>query len=186
MKTLKTAGILFAFFSLILGVFYPLAMTGIAQVVFPHQANGSLLINDGKIVGSELIGQRFSQDVYFQGRPSAVNYDGAGSGASNYGPTEPKLEEQISQRLRAIRGINTLRQNQSVPADLVTASASGLDPHISLAAAMLQVPRIAKTRKLDESVIRALVVTHTEQSVFSAPYVNVLTLNLALDHSNSK
>lgn len=186
MKTLKSALIIFTLFSLVLGLLYPFATTGIAQLVFPHKANGSMIIKNGKIVGSELIGQSFTQEVYFQGRPSAVNYDGGGSGASNYGPTELKLQEQISQRLTTTKEINALLPNQSIPADLVTASASGLDPHISPASAMLQVPRIAKARKMDEFAIRSLIVTHTEKPLFGAPHVNVLRLNLALDNLNTK
>ena len=182
MNTLKTAGILFALFTLLLGVVYPLAMTGIAQVVFPHKANGSLLIRHGKIVGSELIGQRFTRDKYFHGRPSAVSYDGAGSGASNYGPTEPTLQAQIAQRITAIRASDSLAQDQPIPADIVTASASGLDPHLGVDAALLQVPRIAKARQMDEAAIRALISTHTETPLLSAPHVNVLQLNLALDN----
>lgn len=181
MKTLKSALIIFALFSLILGLLYPFVMTGIAQLVFPHKANGSILIRNGKIAGSELIAQSFTQAVYFQGRPSTVNYDGGSSGASNYGPTEPKFHEQISERLNTIRKINGLLPNQSVPADLVTASASGLDPHISVSSAMLQVPRIAKVRKIDETVIRSLVFTHIEEPLFGTPCINVLKLNLALD-----
>jgi potassium-transporting ATPase KdpC subunit len=186
MKTLKSALMIFALFSVALGLIYPLVMTGIAQLVFPQQANGSVLIKDGKLVGSELIGQRFTQAVYFHGRPSAVNYDGGGSGASNYGPTEPKLQEQIAQRLTAIRESNALERNQAVPVDLVTASASGLDPHISLESAMLQVPRIAQARHMDELAIRALVGAHTEKPLLSVPYVNVLKLNLALDNYRSE
>ncbi len=184
MKTFKAAGILFLFFSVVLGLLYPFAMTGIAQLFFPHAANGSMIIQDGKIVGSELIGQRFTQEMYFHGRPSAVNYDGGGSGASNYGPSEPKWHDLISERVTTIRAINALAPDDTIPVDCVTASASGLDPHLSLASAMLQVPRIANVRKLDETALRSLIVTQSENLVLSAPYVNVLTLNLALDTLN--
>ncbi len=183
MKTLKSASLIFALFSLILGLVYPLAMTGIAQLAFPHKANGSIIVRNGKIAGSELIGQSFTQPVYFQGRPSAVDYNGGASGASNYGPVEPKLHGQISERLNTIRKMEGLLPNQSVPADLVTASASGLDPHISESSAMLQVPGIAKARKTDETVIRSLVLTYIEEQVFGTPCINVLKLNLALDES---
>lgn len=181
MKTLKPALIIFTLFSLILGLLYPLVMTGIAQLTFPHKANGSTLVRNGKIAGSELIAQSFTQAVYFQGRPSTANYDGGSSRASNYGPTEPKFHEQISERLNTIRKINGLSPNQSVPADLVTTSASGLDPHISLSSAMLQAPRISKARKIDETVIRSLVLTHIKEPLFGTPCINVLKLNLALD-----
>ena len=186
MKTLKTALILFTLFSVILGLLYPFAMTGIAQLTFPYKAKGSMIINNSKIVGSELIGQSFSQEVYFQGRPSAVNYDGNGSGASNLGPTEPKLQEQISERLRIIREINAFWQNQCIPSDLIMSSASGLDPHISTASAMLQVPRIAKARHMNETDIQFLISSHTENLLVGVPYVNVLKLNLALNELNIK
>jgi potassium-transporting ATPase KdpC subunit len=186
MKTFKTALFIFALFSLILGLLYPFAITGIAQLLFPYKVNGSIIIKDGKIVGSELIGQNFTQDIYFQGRPSAVNYDGGGSGASNYGPTEAKFQELISTRMNTIRETNTLHQNQSVPPDMVTASASGLDPHISPASAMLQVSRIAQARNIDEITIQSLIVNNTVKPLFYPPVVNVLKLNLALDNLSIK
>ncbi len=186
MKTLKSAAIVFALFSLILGLLYPFAMTGIAQLAFPHKASGSMIVRNGKIAGSELIGQSFTQPVYFQGRPSAGDYNGGGSGASNYGPAEPLLHGQISERLNTLRKMNGLLPDQSVPADLVTASASGLDPHISESSAMLQVPRIAEARKMMSAVIRSIVLTHIEKPLFGTPCVNVLKLNLALDESAAR
>jgi len=181
MKTVKTALILFALMSLLLGILYPFMITGIGQLFFPHRANGSLIIKQGKIIGSELIGQMFTSKAYFQGRPSAVNYDGSASAASNYGPLEAKWQEQVLARIRSIKTINFLASTQSIPVDLVTASASGLDPHISIEAAMLQVPRIARARNLDETSIEELITTRIERPLFGSLLVNVLKLNLALD-----
>jgi K+-transporting ATPase ATPase C chain len=168
-------------FTLITGVAYPLIVTGIAQVAFRDQANGSLIIQNEKIVGSRLIGQPFSDPKYFWGRPSATSpmpYNGASSSGSNQGPTNPALKDAVAERIKALGG------KTPVPVDLVTASGSGLDPHISPAAAEYQIERIAKTRNVPEGKLRALVAQHTEDrqlGILGEPRVNVLALNLALD-----
>jgi len=161
-----------------------LLVTLVAQITMPDKANGSLLYVDGKVVGSELIGQSFTSPGYFHGRPSAVDYDSAESGGSNYGPTSAKLMEQVSQRIEQVRRENGLSSDAPVPADLVLASGSGLDPHISVEGAMLQVPRVATARGLPESEVKMLVEQHIETlqlGFLGQERVNVLKLNLALD-----
>jgi potassium-transporting ATPase KdpC subunit len=166
---------------------YPLIVFGISQLLFPHQANGSLIVNpDGTVRGSKLLGQGFSDAKYFHPRPSAAGngYDAASSGASNLGPTSQKLNDAIKDRTAAYRAENGLSENEPVPADAVTASGSGLDPHISLHNADLQIPRVAKARGLSEEKVRELVQQKTDGrdlGVFGDPGVNVLQLNLALD-----
>jgi K+-transporting ATPase ATPase C chain len=165
------------------GVIYPLAVTGIAQVLFRHQANGSLISDNGEAIGSELIGQPFSDPSYFWGRLSATGYDAAASSGSNYGPTNPALLEAIQARIDALRAVDPDNQ-EPIPVDLVTSSASGLDPDISPAAAQYQVPRVARYRELSEEQVSALVDRFTEDRQFGVlgePRVNVLKLNLALD-----
>src|ERR1700747_3736459 len=181
--------------TLITGLAYPLAMTRIAQVLFPHQAQGSLIERDGKVVGSELIGQVFTSDKYFHGRPSATTapdpndstktvpapYNAANSGGSNLGPSNKALIDRVQGDIDKLKQENP---SASVPADLVTTSASGLDPHISPEAALFQIPRIAKARNLPEDRIRQLVADHAEGRLFGLlgePRVNVLLLNIALD-----
>jgi len=172
--------------SLITGVAYPLLVTGIAQTLFSFQANGSLIVKDGKVVGSALIGQPFDDPKYFWGRPSATSpfaYNAGASSGSNLSPTSANLVKAVQER------VNTLREadpgnTAPVPVDLVTASGSGLDPHISPAAALYQVSRVARARKLAPEAVRALVDRHTEGrflGLLGEPRVNVLTLNLALD-----
>jgi K+-transporting ATPase ATPase C chain len=153
----------------------------------PEQASGSLIVMNGKIVGSELIGQNFTSPGYFHGRPSAVNYAGNGSGASNFGPTNKNLMEQVSQRISEVRTENNLSSNATVPSELVLTSGSGLDPHISMEGAMLQVPRVAVARGIPESEVKVLVYQHIEPAQFGImgqERVNVLNLNLALDKLN--
>jgi K+-transporting ATPase ATPase C chain len=184
---LKTAMLLFVGFTLLTGLVYPLLMTGIIQIAMPEQASGSMIVVNGKIVGSELIGQNFSSPGYFHGRPSAVDYAGNGSGASNFGPTNAKLMEQVSQRISEVRAENNLSSNATVPSELVLASASGLDPHISMEGAMLQVPRVANARGIPVSEVKVLVYQHIEPAQFGImgqERVNVLNLNLALDELN--
>ena len=168
--------------TVILGLIYPLVVTGLAQVLFPDQANGQLIERDGKVVGSRLIGQGFSSPGYFRSRPSAtaVPYDAANSGGSQYGPTNKKLIETVTANVAAARRENP---NAPVPVDLVTASASGFDPHLSPAAADFQVPRVARERGMSEADLRQLVRAHTDErqlGFLGEPRVNVLELNLAL------
>jgi K+-transporting ATPase ATPase C chain len=177
------------FFTLVIGVAYPLVVTGIAQAVFSDQANGSLIVKDGKVVGSALIGQPFDDPKYFWGRPSATspfpNNAGASSG-SNLSPTNPALISAVQGRVDALRAADPTNQ-AAVPVDLVTASGSGLDPHISPAAALYQVSRVARERKLSPEAVAELVERHTEGrflGLLGEPRVNVLSLNLALDGSS--
>jgi K+-transporting ATPase ATPase C chain len=186
LKDFRAALAGFALLTLITGLLYPLAITGIAQLAFPAQANGSLIVKDGKPLGSDLIGQPFSDSKYFWGRPSATGpqpYNGLASSGSNQGPTNPALLEAAKARVAALRAVDP-DNRASVPVDLVTASGSGLDPHISPAAAEYQVARVARLRGLDPAAVRALVTRHTEVrdlGVLGEPRVNVLRLNLALD-----
>jgi K+-transporting ATPase ATPase C chain len=172
--------------TLITGVAYPLLVTGLAQLVFPYQANGSLIVRDGKVVGSALIGQLFDDPKYFWGRPSATRpyaYNAGSSSGSNLGPTNPAQITAVQGRVDALRAADP-DNKAPVPVDLVTASGSGLDPHISPAAALYQVPRVARERKLPPDAVRALVEQHTEGrqlGFLGEPRVNVLALNLALD-----
>jgi K+-transporting ATPase ATPase C chain len=192
---LRPAIVSLVLLTLITGLIYPLLMTGIAQVVFPRQANGSLIAKDGQVVGSSLIGQSFDDPKYFWGRLSATGtypYNAfnaealTASSGSNYGPLNPALLEMVRARVDALKAAdpeNTL----PIPVDLVTASGSGLDPHLSPAAAEYQAARVARARGLDESVVRQLVAEHTEGRTLGAlgePRVNVLELNLALDALN--
>jgi potassium-transporting ATPase KdpC subunit len=181
--------------TLITGLIYPLAITGIAQVLFPYQARGSLIERDGRVVGSELIGQVFESDKYFHGRPSATTapdpndstktvpapYNAANSGGANFGPSNKALIDRVQGDIDKLKAENP---SGAVPADLVTTSASGLDPHISPEAALFQAPRVAKARNLPEDRVRQLVADHTETrflGLLGEPRVNVLLLNIALD-----
>jgi len=185
-KELKPAILMLLLLTLLTGVVYPLVVTGISQVAFPARANGSLIVRGDRAVGSSLIGQPFSDSKYFWSRPSATSpypYNAAASSGSNQGPANPALTDAVSARIKALHDADPDKK-ADVPVDLVTTSASGLDPHISLAAAEYQVNRVARTRNLDPSKVRALVAENTEGrqlGVLGEPRVNVLRLNLALD-----
>ena len=178
-------------FGLILCLAYPLIVWGLAQGLFPHKANGSLIIQNEKIIGSELLAQNFTDPKYFHPRPSAAGdtgYDGGNSGGSNLGPTSQKLMETVKQRVLAFRAENKLSPDILVPADAVTTSASGLDPHISLKNAFLQTPRVAETRGVGDRTVLKQIELYTEGrdlGIFGEPRVNVLLLNLALDKIGS-
>ena len=195
LREIRPAVVMIVGLTILTGLAYPLAMTGIAQVLFPRQANGSLIEKDGKVIGSELIGQNFEKPGYFHGRPSATTatdpknpsktipapYNAASSGGSNAGPTSKALVERIQGDVKALEAENP---NVPIPVDLVTTSASGLDPDISPAAALFQVPRVARERGLSEEQVRSLVTSHIEGrflGVIGEPRVNVLELNIALD-----
>ncbi len=195
LREIRPAIVLVVALTLITGLAYPLAMTGLAQVLFPYQANGSLIVKDGKVIGSTLIGQLFTEDKYFHGRPSATTkpdpndssktveepYNAANSGGSNLGPTNKALIDRVKGDVDKLKAENP---NAPVPIDLVTTTAGGLDPHISPAAALFQVPRVAKTRNIPEDRLRQLVDQHVEGrllGLLGEPRVNVLALNLALD-----
>lgn len=173
-------------FTVLTGLVYPLVVTGIAQLFFPHRANGSLIVRDGRAVGSELIGQPFDDPKYFWGRPSATSpfpYNAAASSGSNLGPSNPALVEAVQARIADLKAADPAN-TQPIPVDLVTASASGLDPHISIAAALYQVPRVARARGMSEVDVIALVDQYTEGrqlGFLGEPRINVLLLNLALD-----
>ncbi len=173
-------------FTLLTGILYPLVITGIAQLIFPHQANGSLIIQNGQVVGSDLIGQSFDDPRYFWGRVSATApypYNAASSTGSNLSSTNPALTEEVKARIAALKAADPTNTSQ-IPVDLVTSSGSGLDPDISIAAALYQVPRVAKARGLSVDVVRALVDRFTQGRQFGIlgePRLNVLALNLALD-----
>lgn len=192
---IRPAVVLFLLLSILTGIIYPLAMTGVAQVFFPSQANGSLIHENGRVIGSSLIGQHFTSDGYFHGRLSATSdsdpqdpgktfpspYNAANSAGSNLGPTSRALLDRVAADSAKLKAENP---GAPVPVELVTTSASGLDPQISPAAALFQVPRIARARGLAESNLKALIGTHTENrwlGLLGEPVVNVLSLNLALD-----
>jgi K+-transporting ATPase ATPase C chain len=183
-KQIYPAVVMMLVMTVLLGIVYPLVVTGIAQVIFPAKAAGSLIEKEGRVIGSRLIGQPFSGPGYFHSRPSAAGqgYDGTASSGTNLGPTSKKLiEEQVGERAETLREMNP---DSKIPVDLITASSSGLDPHTTPAAAEFQIPRVARQRGIDESAVRRLVREHTEGrqlGFLGEPRVNVLELNLALD-----
>jgi potassium-transporting ATPase KdpC subunit len=199
-REIRPAIILIVALTLITGLIYPLAITGIAQILFPRQANGSLIRQDGKVVGSALIGQLFTADKYFHGRPSATTmpdpndatktvdapYNAASSGGANLGPTNKALIARVEGDAKKLKAENP---EAPVPIDLVTTSGGGLDPHISPEAAFFQVPRVAKARHMSEDDVRQLIVQHLEGRMFGLlgePRVNVLALNMALDRATAR
>lgn len=180
---LRPALVLFLLLTVLTGALYPFAVTAVAQAVFPAQANGSLIIVEGRTLGSGLIAQPFDDPRYFWGRPSAAGYNASASSGSNLGTNNPALIEAVQARIDALRADDP-DNTALIPVDLVTASGSGLDPHISIEAALYQVARVARLRGLDETVVKALVAQYTEDRQFfilGQPRVNVLRLNLALD-----
>ena len=187
MKTLITALKIFLFFTILTGILYPLTITGIAQVLFPDKANGSLIVNDNKIIGSELIGQQFDSVIYFTTRPSAISYNPLPSGGSNYGLTNARLKNLVEERKNHFLDFNLLDSLTIIPSEMLFASASGLDPHISQKAALLQVDRIVKARKFNSLQKQNLIqsvedITEKPQfSVLGEERVNILKLNLELD-----
>ncbi len=187
-KEIRIAVSLFAAICVVI-IVYVIFVTVIAQIALPRQANGSLIYIDGKVVGSELIGQSFVSPGYFHGRPSAVNYDGNNSGGSNLGPNSEELLKQVSQRVEQVRKENSLAPDAPVPADLVLASGSGLDPDISVEGAMIQVSRVAAERGLPEAAVRSLVEQHIDYpqgGFLGSIKINVLKLNIALDELAQK
>lgn len=187
MRSLLRPALMFvALMTLLTGVLYPAAITGLAHVLFPSQSNGSLIVVDGTARGSRLIGQPFSAPGYLWSRPSATGptpYNGAASSGSNQGPSNPALHDAVAARIAALRAADSTL-SRPVPVDLVTASGSGLDPHVSVAAAAVQVPRIARARGMTPEAVQAVIAAHTEGrflGVFGEPRVNVLLVNLAFD-----
>ncbi len=188
---MRTAVMSLLVFTILTGLIYPMAVTGISQVIFPDQANGSIVMKNGRPIGSALVGQQFSDPKYFWGRPSATSpypYNGRGSSGSNFGPNNADLLKAVQQRVDALHEADP-GNRAKIPVDLVTASGSGLDPHISPAAAAYQVQRVARLRGMDKAKISALVAANTEErrlGIMGEPVVNVLRLNMALDELKQK
>jgi potassium-transporting ATPase KdpC subunit len=183
-KETITALRVFIGFSILVGLVYPLFITAIAQIIMPYQANGSLIKMDEKVIGSSLIGQKFTDPKYFYSRPSAIDYNAAGSGADNLGPSSKKLMALVENRVKKVRTENNLKQNEQIPADMVLTSASGLDPHISVENALIQANRIAKVRNISRDKIINLITQNTDPDfigIWGKSGVNVLKLNLALN-----
>lgn len=181
MGEIKNAVIIFAVFTVMLGIIYPLVITGISQLAFPEQANGDLVKVNGVVVGSQLIGQDFSSPQYFHGRPSAINYNSSTSSGSNLGPDSQRLINNITQNIENVKSEDSLLSNGKIPADLVEMSASGLEGYIYVDSAMIQVPRIAQARNISESEVKKIISENEEFQLLGNPIVNVLKLNIALD-----
>ncbi len=183
---------IFAVLTVLCGIIYPLFITGVAQFVFPAKANGSLIVQDNKVIGSELIGQKFDSIIYFSSRPSATDYNTLPSGGSNLGPTSSKLKQMVAERSAQFTTFNQLSGSETIPSEMLMASASGLDPHISPKAALLQVERIVKARNFSDEQKQKLVKIITDQteapqfSFLGETRINVLKLNLALDSLNNQ
>lgn len=183
MKNFITSIKVFILFSVLLGLIYPLAITGIAQVTMKDKANGSLIVENGQVIGSSLIGQKFDKPEYFNSRPSAVDYNASGSGASNLGPSSKKLIEKVQETISKEK-----LGDKNIPADIVLTSASGVDPHISLKNAQLQIPRVAKIRNISEEKLNEIVNKNTDSDfigVWGQPGVNVLKVNIDLDKKSN-
>jgi potassium-transporting ATPase KdpC subunit len=187
MKTFIISLKIFLFFTVLTGIIYPLFVTGIAQVAFPFKANGSILVKNNQVIGSELIGQQFDSTIYFSSRPSAIGYNPLPSGGSNYGLTNPKLKKLVDERMHQFNSFNLLDSSAVVPSEMLFASASGLDPHISPEAALLQVDRVAKSRNFNAEKKQKLIACIKDLSespqflLLGEARVNVLMLNLRLD-----
>jgi len=183
---------IFAFFTILCGIVYPLFITGIAQIAFPAKANGSLIVRENKVIGSGLIGQKFDSENYFWSRPSATDYNPMPSGGSNYGPTSSKLKQLVADRTALWMKSNPTSDTEKIPSEMLLASASGLDPHISPKAALLQVDRIVKARNLSDNQKQQLLKSISELSeapqfsFLGEAHINVLALNLKLDQLNGK
>jgi potassium-transporting ATPase KdpC subunit len=191
MREFTRAILIFVTMTVLFGLAYPFAMTGVSQLLFPQKANGSIIVLDKRVVGSSLIGQNFTGPKYFYGRPSALEkpYDASNSGGTNFGPSNTKFLQEVGKRIEKVRKENLLDPGAPVPADLVLASASGIDPHISVEAAMLQAPRIARARGLQEQEVQNLIANHVEGPLFGffgGKRINVLRLNLSLDELNRR
>ena len=186
MRHVKQAILVFIVFSVLCGLVYPFLITAVSQFIFPWRSNGSIITSGNQIFGSELIGQKFNSSKYFHGRPSATDpaYNASASGGSNSGPSNAKFRDEVMKRIEEVRNDNGLPSNVPIPADLVLTSASGLDPHISVESAMLQVKRIAREREVSEPKVKEMVsqsIEHRLLGIWGQPRVNVLKLNLAMD-----
>lgn len=181
MGEIKNAIVIFALFTVMLGIVYPLVITGISQLAFSDQANGNLIKQNGEVIGSQLIGQDFSSPQYFHGRPSAIDYNSSTSSGSNLGPDSRRLINNVTENIENVKSEDSISSDGKVPADLVEMSASGLEGYIYVDSAMIQVPRIAQARNISESEVKKVITVNEEFQLLGKPIVNVLKLNIALD-----
>lgn len=181
MGEIKNAIVIFALFTVMLGIVYPLVITGISQLAFSDQANGNLIKQNGEVIGSQLIGQDFSSPQYFHGRPSAIDYNSSTSSGSNLGPDNRRLINNVTENIENVKSEDSISSDGKVPADLVEMSASGLEGYIYVDSAMIQVPRIAQARNISESEVKKVIADNEEFQLLGKPIVNVLKLNIALD-----